>query len=193
MSYGKQTLSLCGVLAMAATFAAQAADDGARQYHVTDVLVGSVVPQAIISGPLPFDSTYAALTPEQKAVLFSDYESLAPGDEPPFPLYGIRHLVKPLVPFAETWSPVGPLVAAVDVDSKGNAVAVTVYRSPDPALSRVVSGALTFETYKPALCQGQPCRMQYVLRLDFPDRHGMPVSELAFKNYDQARGDFTRR
>jgi hypothetical protein len=193
MSHGMHTLSLCGVMAIAATFAANAADGGARQYHVTDLIVGSVVPQTILSGPLPFDSTYATLTPAEKAVLFDDYEGLAPGDEPPYPLFGLRHLVKPLVTFAETWNPVGPLVAAVDVDSKGNAVDVTIYKSPDAQVSRIARGALAFETYKPALCKGQPCRMQYVLHLDFPQRQGMPVQELAFKNYDQVHGDFTRR
>ena len=193
MSHAIRSIALSGVVALSATFAAQAATDGARQYHVTDVIVGSVLPQDIITGPLPFDSTYAGLTSEQKAVLFQDYESLGAGDEPPFPLYGVRHLVKPLISFADTWNPVGPMVASVEVDSKGNATSVTVYQSPDPQLTRLLGGALAFEKYKPASCKGQPCTMQYVLRLNFPERHPMPVQEIAFHHYDPVTGDFTRR
>jgi hypothetical protein len=192
MSHGIPSLALSGILALGASFAAQAAAGDARQYYVTDNIVGSMLPQEIISSPVPFDGTYATLTAGQKAVLFQDYENLSPGDEPPFPLYGVRHLVKPLVPFADTWNPVGPLVASVEVDSRGNARAVTVYSSPDSRMTRIVSGALAFEKYKPASCGGQPCTMQYVLRLNFPARHAMPVEEVAFHHYDQATGDFTR-
>jgi len=184
MRHAIRTLALSGVVAAAVPFTVQAATDDARQYHVKDVLAGSVLAQAIINGPVPFDSTYAELTPEQKAVLFQEYESLSLGDEPPFPLYGVRHAIRPLIPFAETWNPVGPLVASVDVDSKGDAIAVTVYKSPDPQLTHLVSSALALEKYKPGTCQGQPCRMQYVLRLDFPDRRASPVQVLAFRRYD---------
>jgi len=113
MSKGIHFLALSGLLACSASFAAQVYTEGAYRYHVTDFMVGSMLPKSVISGPLPFDSTYAALTSEQKAVLFSDYERLSPGDEPPFPLYGIHHVVKPLLSFAEMYNPVGPLVASV--------------------------------------------------------------------------------
>jgi hypothetical protein len=192
MTHGIQTLALSGVIALGASFTVPAAADDARQYHVRDVLVGSVLAQPIINGPVPFDSTYDALTPDQKAVLFREYESLSPGDEPPFPLYGIRHLIRPLVPYAETWNPVGPLVASVDVDSKGGAIAVTVYQSPDVQLTRLVSAALSLEKYKPGACNGQPCRMEYVLRLDFPDRRGTSVQVLAFRSYDQGTADLSQ-
>jgi hypothetical protein len=193
MAHGFQTLALCGVVALGASFTPSAAADDALQYHIRDVLVGSVLAQPIVNGPVPFDVPYAALTPGQKAVLFQDYESLSPGDEPPFPLYGIRHLIRPVIPFAETWNPKGPLVASVDVDSKGDAISVTIYKSPDPQLTRLVSHALAVEKYKPGACQGQPCRMQYVLRLDFPDRRGSSVQVLAFRSYDTAADDAGQR
>ena len=195
MSHGFRSLALCSAVALAAPLAAQAqaAADPALAYHVSDIIVGSVVPQAIINGPVPFDSTYAGLTQGQKAVLNQDYENLAAGDEPPYPLYGVRHLIQPLISYAETYAPIGPMVASVEVDSKGDAVAVKMYRSPDPEMSKILSGAMAFEKYKPASCQGKPCRMEYVLRLYFPDRHGMPVQELAFHHYDQSTANFSWR
>ena len=188
MSKGIHFLALSGLLACSASFAAQVYTEGAYRYHVTDFMVGSMLPKNVISGPLPFDSTYAALTTEQKAVLFSDYEHLSPGDEPPFPMYGIHHVVKPLLSFAEMYNPVGPLVASVEVDSKGQPAAVTVYQSPDPELTRLVSGALNLERYKPASCQGQPCRMQFVLRLNFPDRRSLPVTNLELQRGERNIG-----
>jgi hypothetical protein len=199
MSHGFRSLALCSAVALAAPLAAhaqapsQAAGGPAAVYHVSDIIVGSIVPQVIVTGPVPFESSYASLTAAQKAVLNQDYESLAAGDEPPYPLYGVRHLIMPLISYAETYSPIGPLVASVEVDSKGNAIAVKVYRSPDPEMSRLLSGAMAFEKYKPASCKGQPCRMEYVLRVNFPDRHGMPVQELAFHHYDQNTANFSWR
>jgi hypothetical protein len=177
MACDVRTLALVCGIAVGTSFATQAATDPSRQYRVTDVFVGSILPQSIVTGPVPFDSPYAALTAEQKAVLAQDYESLSPGDEPPFPLYGVRHLIRPLISFAENWNPVGSLVAAVEVDSKGDAVTVTVYKSPDPEITRIASSALAVEKYKPAECKGQPCRMEYLLRLDFSPRHGLPVDQ----------------
>jgi hypothetical protein len=188
MSHALRTLALAAASALAAATAAQAAAPDAAYYRVTDTLVGSYLPQDIITGPLPFDGTYAQLTPGQKAVLAADYENLGPGDEPPYPVYGLRHLVRPLVSYVETQDPVGPLVAAVTVDSRGNATSVTVYRSPDPQLARIVSGLMNLEKYKPATCHGQPCSMQYVLHLDFPSRNALPVSKVSLQPYENAPG-----
>jgi hypothetical protein len=184
MSHAIRTLAICGVIVASAPFTAQAAADGAQQYHVRELLVGSVLAQPIINSQVPFDRPYAGLTSAQKALLSQDYESLPAGDEPPFPLYGVRHTLMPILSYVETWNPVGELVAAVDVDSKGDAISVTVYKSPDQQLTRLASKALALEKYKPGLCKGQPCRMQYVMRLDFPDRRATSMQVLPFRDYD---------
>ena len=182
-------LALAGAMGLVAASAAAAEE---LPYRITDTLTGSLLPQEIVRAAVPFDGRYAELTADQKATLARDYDSLPAGDEPPFPLYGLRHMVRPLVRYADTYSPVGPLVASVMVDSQGRAGEVTVYRSPDPQLTRVVAGALALESYKPALCRGQPCRMAYVLRLDFPKRGGQPVLTSGFSNSDQDRDTLIR-
>jgi len=153
-------------------------------YRIAEPVTGSLVPQDIILSPAPFDGRYDELTPAQKAVLADDYENMPAGDEPPYPLYGLRHMIKPVVRYAAAAAPVGPLVASVVVDSQGKPGAVTVYRSPDPQLSRLVAAALSFESFKPAVCHGQPCRMDYVLRLDFPQRGSNPVTASFFNETD---------
>ena len=181
MNHRHVILALAGALGLAAGSAALAED---LPYRITDTLVGSMIPQDIIRAPVPFDARYDQLSSDQKATLARDYENLPAGDEPPFPLYGLHHMIKPLVRFADTSAPVGPLIASVMVDSQGHAGEVTVYQSPDPLLTKVVGGMLALETYKPASCQGQPCKMAYVLRLDFPRRAAQPVQVSAFGRFD---------
>jgi len=144
--------------------------------------VGSMIPEAVITSPVPFDKTYAQLSAEQKATLAQDYESLAAGDEPPFPAQGLHPLTDSLLRFVHMVKPVGPLVAAVDVGPDGQARKVTVFRSPDPDLTRLVTTLMIDQPYKPALCHGSPCAMQYVLRLDFPERNELHIGPLVPTN-----------
>lgn len=181
MDHRRALRALVGAIVLAAGATASADE---LPYRITDTLVGSMIPQEIIRAAVPFDGRYDELSVEQKATLALDYESLPAGDEPPFPLYGLRHMVKPLVRFADTYEPVGALVASVMVDSQGRAGEVTVYTSPDPELTRVVTAALALEAYKPGVCHGQPCRMAYVLRLDFPKRGSQPAQVAAFNRFD---------
>jgi len=181
MTHRIAILAFAGAMALAAGFSAHAER---MPYRITDSITGSLVPQDIILSALPFDGRYADLTPEQKAVLANDYENLPAGDEPPYPLYGLRHMIKPLVRYADMAAPVGSLVASVVVDSQGKAGAVTVYKSPDTEVARLVAAALSFETFKPGMCHGQPCRMEYVLRLDFPQRGGSHITTSVYNEND---------
>jgi hypothetical protein len=174
-------LVLAGVMALVAGSAASAEE---LPYQISDTVTGSMVPQQIIRSAAPFDGRYSDLTPQQKAALASDYESLPAGDEPPYPLYGLRHMIRPVVRYADTAAPVGSLLASVVVDSQGEPGEVTVYRSPDAEMTRLVAAALSFEKYKPGVCHGQPCRMSYVLRLDFPQRGGLPITTSSFSTND---------
>ena len=178
----KHRIAVLALAALAGLLAGSAAMADELPYRITDTLVGSMLPQEIIRAAVPFDSNYAELNGDQKATLARDYENLPAGDEPPFPQYGLRHMLKPVVRFADTWSPVGPLVASVEVDSQGHATEVTVYKSPDPRLTQLVAAAMQFEPYKPGVCHGQPCKMSYVLRLDFPQRGTQPVQTSGFTN-----------
>ena len=94
----------CAIVALAASATARADE---LPYSFTDTLVGSMIPQEIIRSPLPFDGRYADLTAAQKATLANEYESLPAGDEPPYPQYGLRHLVAPMVRYADLATPVG--------------------------------------------------------------------------------------
>ncbi len=171
MKFTPASLALVAVLAVAS--AARA--DG-LPYHIDDTIVGSMVPETIMRSAVPVDTRYADMTPEQKAQVAGEYKNLGAGVEPPYPAYGLRHMVKPLVRYADLIAPVGSLELSVAVDAQGHAGDVSVFKSPDPKLSLLAAQMLAQEQFKPATCQGEPCAMAYVLRLDFPSRHGQPVT-----------------
>ncbi len=151
-------------------------------YRVTDNLTGSNLPQVILHSSAPVSGRYAELTAADQAAVANDYESLAAGDEPPYPLYGVRHLLNPVIRFAEVRAPIGPMLATVMIDSQGKPGQIKVYRSPDAVMTKLVVSQLAQEEYKPAVCHGQPCAMPYVLRLNFVPHDGDPRTTL------QARG-----
>ena len=171
-------------LASAAALIAGPAAAQEMPYHITDIIVGSVLPQEIIRSSAPIAGRYSELTPEQKAAVAGDYENLAAGDEPPYPMYGVRHLLAPVVRYADADRPLGPLVASVVIDAQGKPGQIIVYKSSDQVLTRFVASQLATEEYKPAVCHGQPCEMTYLLRLDFPRRGGQPVTASSFTDFD---------
>ena len=191
MSHRNRMIALSVCAAVATLLAAPSLAADTHQYYLTDMVVGSMLPQDIVGSAVPFDSPYAALSADQRALVAQDYDNLPANDEPPFPLYGVRHTIKALIPLAGLLDLSGPLVATVDVDSHGDAQSVTIFKSPDARIDRLASGALALEKYKPARCAGQPCRMQYVMRVDFVQRQGSPVRQTAFHHYEPSTGNIS--
>jgi len=58
----------------------------------------------------------------------------------------------------------GERYLAATVDSDGRVNAVKVLRSPDPEMSRMAATVLMETEFKPALCDGRPCGMDFPLR-----------------------------
>lgn len=152
-------------------------------YSQKDTTVGTMIPQAYLTSTVPFDRTWAQLSAAQKAVIAADYDSLPAGDEPPFPRYGLAHLVEPANKFFQTWSWSGPFVAGVSIDATGAVKEIKVFDSPNPDMTRVIAALLLNEPFKPATCGGEACARDFVLRLAFPRRDQLPVSRSALARY----------
>jgi hypothetical protein len=149
--------------------AAEATD--AQQYTVkqTAPSLGSNVRRDVIkAGAVPLDKRYDELTAEQKDILKSSYEKMKAEDEPPFPAKGLMPIVNAIRDAHEQTALQykGPLTLYVDVDSSGNAKSVSVVQSPDKMITQVAAMALVKQTYKPAVCDGKPCAMQYPFHVD---------------------------
>lgn len=118
---------------------------------------------------IPLNKTYEQLSPEQKAEFRALYVSLPDGDEPPYPVHGIKPLfnaiqkgqdvmqVRGQLDFVTT---VGPDGKATHVDSLGGVSGVNARE-----MSEYVASVLMMAKYKPAVCSGQPCTMQFPFKL----------------------------
>ncbi|MFG5410330.1 energy transducer TonB [Piscinibacter sakaiensis] len=124
--------------------------------------VGSNVPRVVMRDSLlPFDKPYAGLSPEQQALVKGYYEAMGPADEPPFPRRGLREVYRAVSKAAEAVRGAGPVRLELDVDADGRPQALRVLESPGPAFNRAVAVLLMDVAFKPASCEGTPCRMAF--------------------------------
>lgn len=126
---------------------------------------GSNIRRNAVTGSIPFDKRYDELTPEQQELFRSQYQRLGPRDEPPFPANGLATVYKAISVAQNFMQVQGNLSLFVEISSKGEPLAVSVFESPDPQIARAVASILMLEKYKPALCDGTPCQMGFPVRL----------------------------
>lgn len=110
---------------------------------------------------IPLNRTYAQLTAKEKAVVHSMYERIEEGDEPPFPLEGLRPILMAIWQGSSRRQVSGTLTLAATVDSQGTVTEVVAYDDPDPVFTKFAASVLMMTKFKPAICKGVPCRMQY--------------------------------
>jgi hypothetical protein len=130
----------------------------------------AILRDEVSGGGLPINRSYAELTPEQQDSLKSHYVKMGPNDEPPFPVRGLRGIYKSLAVGQQKLLVQGHLTMFVQVSASGEAVSVLVLSSPDPAMTKFAAAVLMEEKYKPALCDGVPCAMQFPFRIEFTRR-----------------------
>jgi hypothetical protein len=123
--------------------------------------------EIVIAGTVPFDKRYSELTVEQRRIVKSQYERMGDADEPPFPVNGLRPIYLMLASGQQELRVNGPLTIFVEVDSKGRATKVSILQSPNPAMAKFAASVLLQEKYKPALCNGIPCTMEFPFRTTF--------------------------
>ncbi len=122
----------------------------------------------ILAGAIPLKAHYADLTAEQKNILRSRYEKMKDADEPPFPADGLMAIFIAARDAHEKsdLQYTGRLDVLVQVDEHGKAVNLAVLSSPDAEITDAVGHALLAQTYKPAVCDGSPCTMQFEFRAE---------------------------
>ena len=155
-------------LALGAAFAAAPARaDDPLPYTIrqTEPHTGSHLSTPEGTSPLPLDATWHDLTPKQQAQVRSQYEPMADGDEPPYPLRGTGAMVRPLAQAQQKIEEEGMLVLFIDVNAKGEATKVEVIKTPSERIARVAAEIAMATKFKPAVCHGQPCAMGYPWRV----------------------------
>jgi len=121
----------------------------------------------VMRGALPYDRSYEQLTPEQKAVVRAEYDNVGPNDEPPYPKYGLADVADAVSRMSVRDPIEGEVILTVRVDESGEAKSVSIYKTPDTRLSNLVALMVTRSKFKPGLCEGRPCTMNYVFRYYF--------------------------
>lgn len=140
-------------------------------FHSREQRLGSNIRETPITGSqLPFNKRWSALTTEQQAIVRSWYADLSPDDEPPFPMHGTRAIFDAVHMVVQNLAGSGRLTIFVTVEADGKASGVDILQAPSPDIARAVAVALVTEPYKPGRCKGQPCRMQFPLRVVINER-----------------------
>jgi hypothetical protein len=134
-----------------------------RTYSSSTQSTGTILRKGIRwESKIPLNKTYAELTPKQKEILHSQYENIAPGDEPPFPEKGIKPIFNAISNAQHILQARGDLNMTVTVGPDGKATQVEDFSNVHNAQMReALQNALMLTKYKPAVCGGAPCTMQF--------------------------------
>jgi hypothetical protein len=122
---------------------------------------------AVKPSTIPINLPYAQLSPSDRRKVHENYESIAPGDEPPFPAAGLIAILNPLRKAQQKLLVSEELYLVAMVDGSGKVTEVSAFGSQDSAMTKFGAQVLLLTPFKPAVCSGKPCQMQFPLRLDF--------------------------
>ncbi|QJE02377.1 hypothetical protein HH212_22070 [Massilia forsythiae] len=154
-------LTIAALAACLACAAAGAQEQPTYRLKRDTPSAGTLLRSTGATSTMPFDKPYAALTPAQQASLKAQYESMGPGDEPPYPAQGTRHIWQALIKAGDRYDEHGVVSIVVDVDATGTATRATVLKAPGKQLATYMSMILLKERYKSALCGGAACSQQF--------------------------------
>ncbi|MBC3872874.1 hypothetical protein [Undibacterium flavidum] len=129
--------------------------------------LGTSLKKKVATSSISMDRSYQELSEEEKEAIRSVYDNMPENDEPPYPLYGTREIHRKMSQTQQYVAAKGVLTMTVDVSSTGEAQSVSIYESPDPDITRVASLVLMETKYKPAVCGGKACKMQYFFQVQF--------------------------
>ena len=116
---------------------------------------------------MPVNLPYHQLPPEARKTLHGYYEEIKEGDEPPFPAEGLKAFLDPIQKAQQKLLVDGPVNLIATVDRKGEVTRVQVVGTPIPKMSEFAARAVLLTRFKPAVCAGEPCQMDFPVNLLF--------------------------
>jgi len=163
-------MGIMGRVAIAAAIAFTATAAWADVLYEDVPETGSNIPRVAMRWPVTISSTYAELSPGERAVVRGDYVSLGANDEPPYPLYGMKPVLLDMQAIRIGATDDGKITLVVRVDPAGKPRGFAILRAPDEGVAKVFGWVLMHSAFKPAMCAGQACEGDYVFRYDFAHR-----------------------
>ena len=160
-------LALCA----AALLAGCASEPPAPMRVIKRETTASRLPYMAVDGRaiVPLNRSYAQLTPDEKALIRAWYQDMPAEDEPPFPRNGLYPVMNAVSEGQRRVLTAGDLFLMATVNGRGEVEEVKAFGDADPTLVDFVSRVVMQTPFKPAVCSGQPCRM------DFPFNFRMVV------------------
>ena len=116
---------------------------------------------------VPINRRYSELTPDERRLVHAWWESIPAGDEPPYPEAGMKPILEGLKRAQETDPVNGELLLIASVDANGKVSQVRAAVSPAEKMTRFAATLLTLTKFKPAVCDGKPCAMDFPLNQHF--------------------------
>jgi hypothetical protein len=143
-------------------------DPDSPQYTIESEVIGARFGTALATWTvLPFNRTYSQLSDRQKALVRSYYVAMAETDEPPYPADGLRAIFGPIASGQSKLMVKGDFDAEVVVGADGVPIEVLVFRSPHKSVTTFIANLAMLVRFKPAVCGGVPCRMNFPIRIGF--------------------------
>jgi hypothetical protein len=167
-----RTLPLCVAL-LAAILPPPALAQPAPEYRLKEAVprTGSSIRRDITS-PLDvaINRSYADLNDEEKRKVRAHYVDMPERDEPPYPKAGLQALLKPIAAGQQRLLVQGQLSLIGLVDETGKVVEVRMLGSPSSQMTDFAGKIMLLTEFKPGVCSGQPCAMEFPLHLRFSVR-----------------------
>lgn len=134
-------------------------------------VTGSYIRRNEVSGgQVPMNVPYEQLSPADRQILHSWWEKVNDGDEPPFPLAGLKAIIDPIRKGQRQLGDTGELFIVATVRADGSVSNVALFDSPSDAMTQFAARVLLLTKFKPAKCAGKPCQMDFPFRMNFSVR-----------------------
>lgn len=144
-----------------------AIEDHTFRINNTETHVGSLIPRQTATSPVS-GGRWDELSEGERRIVRNRYKALEAGDEPPYPIEGMRPLFAALTKVGYVDSSfVGPVRMHVLVGANGKPKSATTVGKLPPEAGQYLGSILMITTYKPAVCHGQPCEMIYPMVMNF--------------------------
>jgi hypothetical protein len=108
------------------------------------------------------------MTESERRIIKADYPALEEGDEPPYPINGMRPLIAGMVKVGYVdFSFMGQMHMNVLVGADGKPISATTVGKLPPDVAQYLGSVLMITTFKPAVCHGKPCQMLFPVASHF--------------------------
>jgi hypothetical protein len=163
-------LVIAAALAAASVLAQAAVGAPVYNFKLDAPVTGSNIRHSFLmrDSQVALNRRSAELTDEEKRLVRDVYETMAAADEPPYPSDGLLPVLQAIAEGSRALNGArGRMSLVATVNAVGDVDRVQLLGEGAPGMNQVAAQVLMLTKFKPAVCGGQPCKMDYPLRIEF--------------------------